>query len=61
MEKPDPIEIAKMLGKPEGEFGIKVAEKMNESNGAMIQTAIDKLVLDDGDHVLEIGFGMALI
>lgn len=57
MEKPDPKEVAKMLRKPEGEFGIKVALRMNESNRNIIQWAIEKLSIQNNDRVLEIGFG----
>lgn len=57
MQDIDPKEFAKMLQKPEGEFGIRVAERMNESNASMIQWAIEKIALRDHDKVLEIGFG----
>lgn len=57
MEKPDPVEIAKMLRKPEGEFGLQVAEKMNDSNKEMIEWAVEKLDIRKGDSILEIGFG----
>ena len=57
MTNPDPEEIARMLRKPEGEFGLKVAGKMNESNALIIQWAIDKLELQENEEVLEIGFG----
>ena len=57
MKNPDPKEIARMLRKPEGEFGMKVAEKMNESNARIIQWAVEKLDLQDHEKVLEIGFG----
>lgn len=57
MEKPDPIAIAKMLRKPEGELGIRVAEKMNDSNKQMIEWTLEKLDINNGNSILEIGFG----
>lgn len=57
MNNPEPKEIAQMLRKPDGEFGLKVAEKMNESNDRIIRWAIEKLALQNHDLVLEIGFG----
>src|SRR5690606_9369831 len=57
MQNPDPQEIARMLRQPAGTLGVKVAEKMNESNAHIIRSAIEKLHLQDNDKVLEIGFG----
>ena len=57
MEKPDDKEIARMLGNPEGELGKQVAEKMNESNYNIIRWTIDRLSINDGEAILEIGFG----
>lgn len=57
MEKSDPKEVAKMLRRPEGEFGIKVAFRMNDSNKNIIRWAIEKLSIEKGDNILEIGFG----
>ena len=49
--------VAQQLRKPEGEFGVKVAENMNESNKEMYDLLFQHLELKENDHVLEIGFG----
>lgn len=56
-QKPDNKAFAKMLAKPEGEMGKKVAENLNKSNAYMIEYAIEVLSIKEGDHILEIGFG----
>ncbi|GGX32562.1 class I SAM-dependent methyltransferase [Aquimarina muelleri] len=50
-------EIEKQLSNPEGEFGIKIAENMNESNIQMTISSIDFLNLSESDIILEIGHG----
>lgn len=52
-------EIARQLGRPEGERGIKTGEMMNLSNTNMTKRAIASLSLTEGDWVLEIGPGNA--
>lgn len=49
--------VAQQLRKPEGEFGVKVAENMNESNKEMYDLLFQHLDLKEHDSVLEIGFG----
>ncbi len=49
--------IAQQLRKPEGEFGNKVGEKMNEGNLTINQYTIDELRIQPQDTILEIGMG----
>jgi ubiquinone/menaquinone biosynthesis C-methylase UbiE len=49
--------IAKQLGCPQGEHGIKTGEMMNVSNMGMSISAIDALDLKNDETVLEIGHG----
>jgi len=49
--------IARQLGCPEGEHGIKTGEMMHASNIGMTSAAIDALNLQNGDAILEIGHG----
>jgi ubiquinone/menaquinone biosynthesis C-methylase UbiE len=49
--------IAKQLGCPEGEHGIKTGEMMHTNNIGMTSAAIDALNLQNGETVLEIGHG----
>lgn len=49
--------FASQLRCPEGEEGITMGERMNSSNGNMIQSAIDALEWRDHDFVVEIGPG----
>lgn len=49
--------IGRQLGHPKGELGLKVGEKMLESNLTMIQETISLLQLNNGDAVLELGHG----
>ncbi len=50
-------EIAAQLRKPEGEFGVVIAQKMNEGNLLMNQNTLKKLDVSEGDSILEIGMG----
>jgi len=50
-------EIARQLGKPEGELGLKTGQMMNKSNGAMIRRAFELLEIKSFEKVLEIGPG----
>jgi len=54
---PDPEFLAGQLRKPEGEFAPKIAAKMDEVNGPLIELTIDTMQLSNGESVLEIGFG----
>lgn len=49
--------LAKQLSCPEGENGIAVGEKMNESNIGMTKATIDHLQLQDKEQILELGHG----
>ena len=53
----DPKELAALLRKPEGEKGIKVAEMLNSTNIHITKFIYESMELEDGQHVLEIGFG----
>ncbi len=57
MEDFDPKELAAQLRKPEGEYGITLANELNQSNLALSEFTYDHMDLQDGDVVLEIGFG----
>ncbi len=57
MSNQDFEEIANQLKCPSGELGLRVANRMFESNGNMINKTIDRLELKDEDKVLEFGFG----
>ncbi len=50
-------EMARQLGNPSGEGGIKTAEMMNISNQGMIANTIALLDIQPGDQILEIGPG----
>lgn len=52
-------EIASQLGCPQGDNGLKTAERMNENNIGMTRSAIEALNLNDEEVVLEIGPGNA--
>lgn len=49
--------FAKHLKKPQGEIGKKVGEIMNSMNEYMILYTYKKMNIQDGDNILEIGFG----
>ena len=50
-------ERAAQLRKPHGENGVLIAEKMNEGNEMMCKLTYDKLDLEDGSSMLEVGMG----
>jgi ubiquinone/menaquinone biosynthesis C-methylase UbiE len=52
-----PSEMARLLGKPEGEAGIAISERLNQVNAAITSAVYRSLQLRRGDRVLEIGFG----
>lgn len=52
-----PAEKARQLGKPDGEIGLAVGEVMNRMNGPLTEAVYDRLRLESGHRVLEIGFG----
>ena len=49
--------IAEQLRKPQGEYAIQAAEKMNESNLHINLNTIEVLSLMSADNILEIGMG----
>lgn len=49
--------VAAQLRKPEGEYAIIIAEKMNESNLLLNTYTIEALDITTGDSILEIGMG----
>jgi ubiquinone/menaquinone biosynthesis C-methylase UbiE len=52
-----PAEMARLLGKPEGEAGRAVAERLNRVNADITAAVYQRLQLKPGERVLEIGFG----
>ncbi len=48
-------EVSSQLRKPNGDFGIEVADKMNESNQLMNLKTIDLLDIKSNESILEIG------
>jgi ubiquinone/menaquinone biosynthesis C-methylase UbiE len=52
-----PSEMARLLGKPEGEAGRAVGERLNGVNADITAAVYRRLLLRPGDRVLEIGFG----
>jgi ubiquinone/menaquinone biosynthesis C-methylase UbiE len=49
--------MARLLGKPEGELGRSVGEVLNRVNANITTAVYQHLRLEQGDRVLEIGFG----
>jgi len=52
-----PSEMARMLGKPEGEVGRAVGEMMNRTNANITAAVHQRLMLRPNYRVLEVGFG----
>jgi len=59
MEKEELKILAHNLANPQGEKGIEIGEMMNATNIGMTLESIKTLVIDDGQHILEIGHGNA--
>lgn len=57
MEAEELKQIAAQLKHPSGEHGIGIAHMMNETNIGMTRHSIQRLDLQEGDHVLELGHG----
>ncbi len=55
--QPRPEELAAQLRKPEGEFGLQVAQAMNRTNADMNRNCYGAVDVQDGHRVLEIGPG----
>lgn len=49
--------LAKQLGHPSGWFGRGLIRLLNRENAGMNQLALEALALQDGEYILEIGFG----
>ncbi|WP_435525656.1 class I SAM-dependent methyltransferase [Chryseobacterium indoltheticum] len=59
MEEKDLKILAQNLANPQGEKGIQVGEMMNETNIGMTLESIKTLLVEDDEHILEIGHGNA--
>jgi ubiquinone/menaquinone biosynthesis C-methylase UbiE len=53
----DGATLARHLGNPEGDVGIAVADRMNQTNRALTEAVYRFMAPRAGDRVLEIGFG----
>ncbi|MDQ1162771.1 ubiquinone/menaquinone biosynthesis C-methylase UbiE [Chryseobacterium sp. SORGH_AS 447] len=51
--------LAQNLANPEGEKGIEIGEMMNATNIGMTLESIKALLIEDSEHILEIGHGNA--
>lgn len=56
-EHPDWKKVAAQLRCPGGEAGIETGKRMEESNTGMIHATIDVMAPQQGEHIMEIGFG----
>jgi hypothetical protein len=54
-----PPEMARLLGKPEGEAGRALGERLNRVNADITAAVYRQLRLKPGERVLEIGFATA--
>ncbi|EJL69836.1 class I SAM-dependent methyltransferase [Chryseobacterium populi] len=59
MEKEELKILAQNLANPQGEKGIEIAEMMNVTNIGMTLESIRTLLIEDDEHILEIGHGNA--
>lgn len=59
MEEKDLKILAQNLANPQGEKGIQIGEMMNETNIGMTLESIKTLLIEDDEHILEIGHGNA--
>lgn len=59
MDQKDYIDLANQLKCPDGDRGVIVANTMFVSNSNMIYKTIDRLDIQEGDKILEFGFGTA--
>lgn len=59
MEKDELKILAQNLANPEGQKGIEIGEMMNATNIGMTLESIRTLLIDDNEHILEIGHGNA--
>lgn len=59
MEPKDLKILAQNLANPQGEKGIEIGEMMNATNIGMTLETIHALLIEDNEHILEIGHGNA--
>jgi hypothetical protein len=59
MEKEELKILAQNLANPQGEKGIEIGEMMNATNISMTLESIRTLLIEDDEHILEIGHGNA--
>ena len=59
MEQKDLKILAQNLANPQGEKGIQIGEMMNATNIGMTLESIHSLLIEDSEHILEIGHGNA--
>ncbi|GAB0156784.1 class I SAM-dependent methyltransferase [Chryseobacterium sp. Alg-005] len=59
MKKDELRILAENLANPQGEKGIEIGEMMHETNIGMTSESIKALLIEDNEHVLEIGHGNA--
>jgi ubiquinone/menaquinone biosynthesis C-methylase UbiE len=59
MEQKDLKILARNLANPQGEKGIEIGEMMNATNIGMTLETIHALIIEDNEHILEIGHGNA--
>ncbi|MCW3168366.1 class I SAM-dependent methyltransferase [Chryseobacterium sp. 09-1422] len=59
MEEKDLKILAQNLANPQGEKGIQIGEMMHATNIGMTLESIHSLLIEDSEHILEIGHGNA--
>lgn len=59
MEEKDLKILAQNLANPQGEKGVEIGEMMNATNIGMTLESIKILLIEDDEHILEIGHGNA--
>lgn len=59
MEQKDLKILAQNLANPHGEKGVEIGEMMNATNIGMTLESIKTLLIEDDEHILEIGHGNA--
>lgn len=59
MEEKDLKILAQNLANPQGERGIQIGEMMHATNIGMTLESIHSLLIEDSEHILEIGHGNA--
>ncbi|MDQ1096540.1 MULTISPECIES: class I SAM-dependent methyltransferase [Chryseobacterium] len=59
MDRDELKKLAQHLARPEGETGIEVGEMMHRTNIGMTTESIHAMLIEDREHILEIGHGNA--